>query len=123
MDVAVSYTIIATVCFQMGRRWKAVFQGRRTRNFCAKTHRVEDQLFEESADYPNFKPYEKCLIYKLGNPEEQDHARKQFTRASHLKAPADILAVMVLRTASVLGNAALFQNALHNPFVTAVADG
>ncbi|MBR0191112.1 MAG: hypothetical protein IJQ31_03495 [Thermoguttaceae bacterium] len=71
-----------------------------------------DELWGKYSGYPNFKPYEKFLIYKLGTPEEQEHARSQLAQARHLNEPEDILAVIALRTASVLGNEALFQKAL-----------
>jgi len=68
-----------------------------------------DELYKNYANYPNFQPYEKFLIFKLGNAEEKAHAREQLARANHLEEPEGILSVLAMRTSWILRNEILLQ--------------
>ncbi len=65
--------------------------------------------------FPNFLPYEKILLYRVGTDEDQRHARNQLARAFHLQlgeapipcAEADVLSLLAIRSAFLLEDAKL----------------
>ncbi|MDO4571401.1 MAG: hypothetical protein Q4D38_13530 [Planctomycetia bacterium] len=66
---------------------------------------LADAFFEKHRGYPNYLPYEKVLLYRMGTDAEQDLARTQLSQAIHLAentSGESILALLAIRSAGVL---------------------